>query len=51
MTLERGVRTCQPIFCTSTKGRLISEQKRKIAGEITRIHAEVNWRAQLLSRR
>jgi phenylpyruvate tautomerase PptA (4-oxalocrotonate tautomerase family) len=28
-------------FCTSTKGRLTSEQKSKIAGEITRIHAEV----------
>ena len=28
-------------FCTSTNGRLTSEQKSKIAGEITRIHAEV----------
>ena len=28
-------------FCTSTNGRLSSEQKSKIAGEITRIHAEV----------
>src|ERR1700677_2430969 len=28
-------------FCTSTNGRLNSEQKSKIAGEITRIHAEV----------
>jgi len=28
-------------FCTSTNGRLTSEQKKKIAGEITRIHAEV----------
>jgi phenylpyruvate tautomerase PptA (4-oxalocrotonate tautomerase family) len=28
-------------FCTSTNGRLTTEQKSKIAGEITRIHAEV----------
>jgi phenylpyruvate tautomerase PptA (4-oxalocrotonate tautomerase family) len=28
-------------FCTSTDGRLNSEQKNKIAGEITRIHADV----------
>jgi phenylpyruvate tautomerase PptA (4-oxalocrotonate tautomerase family) len=28
-------------FCTSTNGRLTSEQKSRIAGEITRIHAEV----------
>jgi phenylpyruvate tautomerase PptA (4-oxalocrotonate tautomerase family) len=28
-------------FCTSASGRLSSEQKSKIAGEITRIHAEV----------
>jgi phenylpyruvate tautomerase PptA (4-oxalocrotonate tautomerase family) len=28
-------------FCTSAKGRLTAEQKSKIAGEITRIHAEV----------
>src|ERR1700754_966861 len=28
-------------FCTSAKGRFTSEQKNKIAGEITRIHAEV----------
>jgi phenylpyruvate tautomerase PptA (4-oxalocrotonate tautomerase family) len=28
-------------FCTYTNGRLSSEQKSKIAGEITRIHAEV----------
>ena len=28
-------------FCTSANGRLTSEQKKKIAGEITRIHAEV----------
>ena len=28
-------------FCTSTNGRLNSEQKRKIAGEITRIYGEV----------
>jgi phenylpyruvate tautomerase PptA (4-oxalocrotonate tautomerase family) len=28
-------------FCTSTSGRLTPEQKRKVAGEITRIHAEV----------
>ena len=28
-------------FCMSTNGRLTSEQKNKIAGEITRIHAEV----------
>jgi len=28
-------------FCTCTNGRLNSEQKTKIAGEITRIHAEV----------
>ena len=28
-------------FCTSAKGRLTAEQKNKIAGEITRIHAEV----------
>ena len=28
-------------LCTSTNGRLTSEQKCKIAGEITRIHSEV----------
>ena len=28
-------------FCTSPSGRLTTEQKRKIAGEITRIHGEV----------
>jgi phenylpyruvate tautomerase PptA (4-oxalocrotonate tautomerase family) len=28
-------------FCTSANGRLTSEQKGRIAGEITRIHAEV----------
>ena len=28
-------------FCTSANGRLTSEQKKKIASEITRIHAEV----------
>jgi phenylpyruvate tautomerase PptA (4-oxalocrotonate tautomerase family) len=28
-------------YCTSVSGRLSSEQKSKIAGEITRIHSEV----------
>jgi phenylpyruvate tautomerase PptA (4-oxalocrotonate tautomerase family) len=28
-------------FCSSPSGRLTTEQKRKIAGEITRIHSEV----------
>jgi phenylpyruvate tautomerase PptA (4-oxalocrotonate tautomerase family) len=28
-------------FCTSASGRLNAEQKKKIAGEITRIHSEV----------
>src|SRR6478672_13035975 len=28
-------------FCLSPSGRLTAEQKRKIAGEITRIHSEV----------
>ena len=28
-------------FCTSLEGRLTAEQKRKIAGEITRVHCEV----------
>lgn len=28
-------------FCTSANGRLTTEQKEKIAGEITRIHSEV----------
>ena len=28
-------------FCTTPEGRLTSEQKSKIAGEITRIHCEV----------
>ena len=28
-------------FCTSANGRLTSEQKKKIASEITKIHAEV----------
>jgi phenylpyruvate tautomerase PptA (4-oxalocrotonate tautomerase family) len=28
-------------YCTSIEGRLSTQQKSKIAGEITRIHAEV----------
>ena len=28
-------------FCTTLEGRLTAEQKRKIAGEITRVHCEV----------
>ncbi|MGA2292951.1 tautomerase family protein [Bradyrhizobium sp.] len=28
-------------FCTTAEGRLTVEQKRKIAGEITRVHCEV----------
>jgi phenylpyruvate tautomerase PptA (4-oxalocrotonate tautomerase family) len=27
-------------FCTTLEGRLTAEQKRKIAGEVTRVHCE-----------
>jgi phenylpyruvate tautomerase PptA (4-oxalocrotonate tautomerase family) len=33
--------TMPTYFCTTLEGRLTAEQKRKIAGEVTRIHCEV----------
>src|SRR5258707_7118490 len=34
-------KTMPTYFCTTLEGRLTAEQKRKIAGEITRVHCEV----------
>ena len=36
-------------FCTSAKDRLTAEQKSGIAGEITRIHAEVTGAASFFA--